>query len=166
MSRITPALGALTLLILFFGSTLVFAAPQVRPPLPPGLKGKDIEKLRKRINNNNNNNRNNRSRQEYERKKKEEEDRYHVAQIGLKFEVVQKKNWGSLKKSAPKKYKAQLGKYNKSRAEAEKKGEKFKGLKPPKTVFKILTKKGFKTQKEAKSYADRLQRQVDSKRKR
>ena len=98
-------------------------------------------------------------------KKKEEEERYHVVQIGLKFEVVQKKNFGSVKKGAPKKYKAQVSEYQKGRAEAKKNGEKFKGLKPPSTVFKVLTKKGFKGQKEAKSYADNLQKKVDSKRK-
>ena len=160
MSRIPRILGAFTFLILFAGSTFVAALPQVRPPLPPGLKGKDLEKLRRQNNNNND-----KRRQEYEKKKKEENDRYHVAQIGLTFEVVQKKNFGSLKKSAPNKYKAQLSQYNKARDAAEKKGEKFKGLKPPRTVFKVLTKKGFKSQKDAKSYADKLQKQVDSKRK-
>jgi len=160
MSRIPRVLSAFTFLVLFAGSTFVAALPQVRPPLPPGLKGKDLEKLRRQNNNNND-----RRRQEYEKKKKEENDRYHVAQIGLTFEVVQKKNFGSLKKSAPNKYKAQLSEYNKARDTAEKKGEKFRGLKPPKTVFKVLTRKGFKNQKDAKSYADKLQKQVDSKRK-
>ena len=160
MSRIPRVLSTFTFLVLFAGSTFVAALPQVRPPLPPGLKGKDLEKLRRQNNNNND-----RRRQEYEKKKKEENDRYHVAQIGLTFEVVQKKNFGSLKKSAPNKYKAQLSEYNKARDAAEKKGDKFKGLKPPKTVFKVLTKKGFKNQKDAKSYADKLQKKVDSKRK-
>ena len=160
MSRLPRILGAFTFLILFAGSTFVAALPQVRPPLPPGLKGKDLEKLRREANNNND-----KRRQEYERKKKEENDRYHVAQIGFQFEVVQKKNFGSLKKSAPNKYKAQLSEYNKARDEAEKKGEKFRGAKPPKTVFKVLTKKGFKNQKDAKSYADKLQKKVDAKRK-
>lgn len=160
MNRIPHFFSAFTFLVLFAGSTFVAALPQVRPPLPPGLKGKDLEKLRRQNNNNND-----RRRQEYEKKKREENDRYHVAQIGLTFEVVQKKNFGSLKKSAPNKYKAQLSQYNKARDAAEKKGEKFKGLKPPRTVFKVLTKKGFKSQKDAKSYADKLQKQVDSKRK-
>ena len=160
MSRIPRILGAFTFLILFAGSTFVAALPQVRPPLPPGLKGKDLEKLRRQNNNNND-----KRRQEYEKKKKEENDRYHVAQIGFQFEVVQKKNFGSLKKSAPNKYKAQLSEYNKARDEAEKKGEKFRGAKPPKTVFKVLTRKGFKNQKDAKSYADKLQKKVDAKRK-
>ena len=160
MNRIPRVLSAFTFLVLFAGSTFVAALPQVRPPLPPGLKGKDLEKLRRQNNNNND-----RRRQEYEKKKKEENDRYHVAQIGLTFEVVQKKNFGSLKKSAPNKYKAQLSEYNKARDTAEKKGEKFRGLKPPKTVFKVLTRKGFKNQKDAKSYADKLQKKVDSKRK-
>ena len=162
MSRIPRVLSTFTFLVLFAGSTFVAALPQVRPPLPPGLKGKDLEKLRRQNNNNNNNDR---RRQEYEKKKKEENDRYHVAQIGLTFEVVQKKNFGSLKKSAPNKYKAQLSEYNKARDAAEKKGDKFKGLKPPKTVFKVLTRKGFKNQKDAKSYADKLQKKVDAKRK-
>ena len=162
MSRIPRVLSTFTFLVLFAGSTFVAALPQVRPPLPPGLKGKDLEKLRRQNNNNNNNDR---RRQEYEKKKKEENDRYHVAQIGLTFEVVQKKNFGSLKKSAPNKYKAQLSEYNKARGAAEKKGEKFKGLKPPRTVFKVLTKKGFKSQKEAKTYADNLRKKIDSKRK-
>ena len=160
MSPIARALTTLTALILFVALPLVPAMAQVRPPLPPGVKGKDLEKLRRQINNNND-----RRKQEYEKKKKEEEDRYHVVQIGLKFEVVQKKNFGSVKKGAPKKYKAQVSEYQKGRAEAKKSGEKFKGLKPPSTVFKVLTKKGFKGQKEAKSYADNLQKKVDSKRK-
>ena len=160
MSRLPRILGAFTFLILFAGSTFVAALPQVRPPLPPGLKGKDLEKLRREANNNND-----KRRQEYERKKKEENDRYHVAQIGFQFEVVQKKNFGSLKKRAPNKYKAQLSEYNKARNEAEKKGENFRGAKPPKTVFKVLTRKGFKNQKDAKSYADKLQKKVDAKRK-
>ena len=160
MSRIPRLFGAFTFLVLFTGSSFVAALPQVRPPLPPGVKGKDLEKLRRQANNNND-----KRRQEYERKKKEENDRYHVAQIGFKFEVVQKKNFGSLKKTAPGKYKAQLSECNKARDEAEKKGEKFRGAKPPKTVFKVLTKKGFKNQKDAKSYADKLQKKVDAKRK-
>ena len=160
MSRISRISGALTFLALFTASSLVPVLAQVRPPLPPGVKGKDLEKLRRQINNNND-----KRRQEYEKKKKEEDDRYHVAQIGFKFEVVQKKNFASLKKSAPGKYKAQLSEYNKARDEAQKKGEKFREVKPPKTVFKVLTRKGFKNQKEAKSYADKLQRQVDAKRK-
>ena len=160
MSRIPRLFGAFTFLVLFTGSSFVAALPQVRPPLPPGVKGKDLEKLRRQANNNND-----KRRQEYERKKKEENDRYHVAQIGFKFEVVQKKNFGSLKKTAPGKYKAQLSEYNKARDEAEKKGEKFSGAKPPKPVFKVLTKKGFKNQKDAKSYADKLQKKVDAKRK-
>ena len=160
MNSTPRALAILTVLLLFAVSTLAPAAPQVRPPLPPGLKGKDLEKLRRSVNNNNK-----KRQEEYERKKKEEADRYHVVQIGLKFEVVQKKNLASLKKSAPKKYKAQLSEYTKARSEAKEKGEKFKGLKPPGTVFKVLNRKGYKKQKEAKTYADKLQRLVDSKRK-
>ena len=161
MRRIPRALAVFTVLILSVVATLASAAPQVRPPLPPGLKGKDLERLR-RINDNNNKKR----QEEYERKKKEEEDRYYVVQIGLKFEVVQKKNIASVKKGAPRKYKAQVSEYTKARSEAKEKGEKFKGLKPPGTVFKVLTRKGgYKKQKEAKTYADKLQRQVDSKRK-
>ena len=160
MSSIPRALAILTVLLLFVVSTLAPAAPQGRPHLPPGLKGKDLEKLRRSVNNNNK-----KRQEEYERKKKEEADRYHVVQIGLKFEVVQKKNLASLKKSAPRKYKAQLSEYTKARSEAKEKGEKFKGLKPPGTVFKVLNRKGYKKQKEAKTYADKLQRLVDSKRK-
>lgn len=157
MSSIPRALAILTVLILFVVSTLAPAAPQVRPPLPPGLKGKDLEKLRRSVNNNNK-----KRQEEYERKKKEEENRYHVVQIGLKFEVVQKKNLASLKKSAPRKYKAQMSAYEK----AQRKGRGSKAPKPPSTVFKVLTDKGYKTQKEARANAQRLQRKVDSKRKR
>ena len=160
MNSTPRALAILTVLLLFAVSTLAPAASQVRPPLPPGLKGKDLEKLRRSVNNNNK-----KRQEEYERKKKEEADRYHVVQIGLKFEVVQKKNLAALKKSAPRKYKAQLSEYTKARSEAKEKGEKFKGLKPPGTVFKVLNRKGYKKQKEAKTYADKLQRLVDSKRK-
>ncbi|MCH2366273.1 MAG: hypothetical protein MK554_03495, partial [Planctomycetes bacterium] len=81
--------------------------------------------------------------------------------IGLKFEVVQKKKLASLKKSAPRKYKAQMSAYEK----AQRKGRESKGLKPPGTVFKVLNRKGYKKQKEAKTYAAKLQRLVDSKRK-
>ena len=157
MSSIPRALAILTVLILFVVSTLAPAAPQVRPPLPPGLKGKDLEKLRRSVNNNNK-----KRQEEYESKKKEEENRYHVVQIGLKFEVVQKKNLASLKKSAPRKYKAQMSAYEK----AQRKGRGSKAPKPPSTVFKVLTDKGYKTQKEARANAQRLQRKVDSKRKR
>ena len=160
MSPIARALTTLTVLILFVASPFSSVMAQVRPPLPPGLKGKDLEKLRRQVNNNND-----RRKQEYEKKKKEEEERYHVVQIGLTFEVVQKKNFGSVKKGAPKKYKDQVSAYKKERDEAKKSGEKFKGLKPPSTVFKVLTKKGFKSQKEAKTYADKLQKKIDSKRK-
>ena len=160
MSPIARALTTLTVLILFVASPLSSAMAQVRPPLPPGLKGKDLEKLRRQVNNNND-----RRKQEYEKKKKEEEERYHVVQIGLTFEVVQKKNFGSVKKGAPKKYKAQVSAYKKERDEAKKAGEKFKGPKPPSTIFKVLTKKGFKSQKEAKTYADKLRKKIDSKRK-
>ena len=52
MNRIPRFLSTFTFLVLFAGSTFVAALPQVRPPLPPGLKGKDLEKLR-RLNNNN-----------------------------------------------------------------------------------------------------------------
>lgn len=157
MNSTPRALAILTVLLLFAVSTLAPAAPQVRPPLPPGLKGKDLEKLRRSVNNNNK-----KRQEEYERKKKEEADRYHVVQIGLKFEVVQKKKLASLKKSAPRKYKAQMSAYEK----AQRKGRGSKGLKPPSTVFKVLTDRGYKTQKEARANAQRLQRKVDSKRKR
>ena len=53
MSRIPRVLSAFTFLVLFAGSTFVAALPQVRPPLPPGLKGKDLEKLRRQNNNDN-----------------------------------------------------------------------------------------------------------------
>ena len=157
MNSTPRALAILTVLLLFAVSTLAPAAPQVRPPLPPGLKGKDLEKLRRSVNNNNK-----KRQEEYERKKKEEADRYHVVQIGLKFEVVQKKKLASLKKSAPRKYKDQMSAYEK----AQRKGRGSKGLKPPSTVFKVLTDRGYKTQKEARANAQRLQRKVDSKRKR
>ena len=160
MSPIARALTTFTVLILFVASPLSSVMAQVRPPLPPGLKGKDLEKLRRQTNNNND-----RRKQEYEKKKKEEEERYHVVQIGLKFEVVQKKNFGSVKKGAPKKYRAQVSEYKKGRDEAKKAGEKFKGPKPPSTIFKVLTRKGFKSQKEAKTYADNLRKKIDSKRK-
>ena len=160
MNSTPRALAILTVLLLFAVSTLAPAASQVRPPLPPGLKGKDLEKLRRSVNNNNK-----KRQEEYERKKKEEADRYHVVQIGLKFEVVQKKNLAALKKSAPRKYKAQLSEYTKARSEAKEKGEKFKGLKPPSTVFKVLTRKGYKKEKDAKLNAGKLQPQVASKRK-
>ena len=160
MSPIARALTTLTVLILFVATPLSSVMAQVRPPLPPGLKGKDLEKLRRQVNNNND-----KRKQEYEKKKKEEEERYHVVQIGLKFEVVQQKNLGSLKKSAPKKYKAQMAKYEKARKAAEKKGREIKEARPPSTVFKILSDKGYKTQKEARANAQRLQRKVASKRK-
>ena len=160
MSPIARALTTLTVLILFVATPLTSVMAQVRPPLPPGLKGKDLEKLRRQVNNNND-----KRKQEYEKKKKEEEERYHVVQIGLTFEVVQKKNFGSVKKGAPKKYKAQVSEYKKGRDEAKKAGEKFKGPKPPSTIFKVLTRKGFKSQKEAKTYADNLRKKIDSKRK-
>ncbi|MEC8935310.1 MAG: hypothetical protein VX958_07595, partial [Planctomycetota bacterium] len=79
--------------------------------------------------------------------------------------VVQRKKLGSLKKSAPKKYKAQLAKYEKARNAAEKKGREIKEARPPSTVFKVLSDKGYKTQKEARANAQRLQRKVASKRK-
>ena len=160
MSPIARALTTLTVLILFVATPLSSVMAQVRPPLPPGLKGKDLEKLRRQVNNNND-----KRKQEYEKKKKEEEERYHVVQIGLTFEVVQKKNFGSVKKGAPKKYKVQVSEYKKGRDEAKKAGEKFKGPKPPSTIFKVLTRKGFKSQKEAKTYADNLRKKIDSKRK-
>ena len=73
------------------------------------------------------------------------------------------REWGC--QGEQKKYKAQLAKYEKARKAAEKKGRAFNGLKPPETVFKVLGDNGYKTQKEAQGNAKRLQRQVDSKRK-
>ena len=160
MSPIARALTTLTVLILFVAAPFSSVMAQVRPPLPPGVKGKDLEKLRRQINNNND-----RRKQEYEKKKKEEEERYHIVQIGLKFEVVQKKKLSSARKSAPKKYKAQVAQYEKARKAAEKKGREFKTPKPPSSVFKVLSNKGYKTQKEARANAQRLQRKLASKRK-
>ena len=68
---------------------------------PYGLPKVKVMKIKKRV-----------------KKKKEEEERYHIVQIGLKFEVVQKKKLGSVRKGAPKKYKAQLAKYDKARKAA------------------------------------------------
>ena len=173
MKRGSSALLTLALLLLFCASTLASGALRdrpPRPPKPPSVKGKGIGKLGKGIlksrrGRGGRKNSRSKSRKQAEKKKKEEENRYHVVQIGLKFEVVQKKNFGSVKKGAPKKYKAQVSEYKKGRDEAKKAGEKFKGPKPPGTIFKVLTRKGYKKQKDAKADADKLQRQVDSKRK-
>ena len=43
--------------------------------------------------------------------------------------------------------------------------EEFKTPKPPSSVFKVLSNKGYKTQKEAQANAQRLQRKAASKRK-
>jgi len=177
MKRLPPALIAFAVLVLFCVSTLVSAAPRDKPPRlpkvprPPTLKkakgignlGKALRKSGKGRKNGKKSGRKNQKK--YDKKKKEEEERYHVVQIGLKFEVVQQKNLGSLKKSAPKKYKAQVAKYEKARKAAEKKGREIKEARPPSTVFKILSDKGYKTQKEARANAQRLQRKVASKRK-
>ena len=175
MKRISPALVALAVLVLFCASTILSALPgdkRAKLPKPPRptaqKKGAGIGKLGKALRKSGRgrkSGKNSGNKKKYDKKKKEEESRYHVVQIGLKFEVVQKKKLGSLRKSAPKKYKAQLAKYEKARKAAEKKGRAFNGLKPPETVFKVLGENGYKTQKEAQSNAKRLQRQVDSKRK-
>ena len=166
----SSTLLTLALLLLFCASTLASGALRdklPRPPKPPSVKGKGIGKLGKGIlksrrGRGGRKNSRSKSRKQAEKKKKEEENRYHVVQIGLKFEVVQKKKLASLKKSAPRKYKAQMSAYEK----AHRKGRGSKGLKPPSTVFKVLTDRGYKTQKEARANAQRLQRKVDSKRKR
>ncbi|MCH2364960.1 MAG: hypothetical protein MK479_10320 [Planctomycetes bacterium] len=177
MKRISPALVAFAVLVLFCASTLASAIPRDKPPRvpklprPPTLKkakgignlGKALRKSGKGRKNGKKSGRKNKKK--YDKKKKEEEERYHVVQIGLKFEVVQQKNLGSLKKSAPKKYKAQLAKYEKARKAAEKKGREFKAARPPSAVFKVLSDKGYKTQKEAQAQAQRLQRKVAPKRK-
>ena len=170
MKRGSSTLLTLALLLLFCASTLASGALRdrpPRPPKPPSVKGKGIGKLGKGIlksrrGRGGSKNSRSKSRKQAEKKKKEEENRYHVVQIGLKFEVVQKKKLASLKKSAPRKYKAQMSAYEK----AHRKGRGSKGLKPPSTVFKVLTDRGYKTQKEARANAQRLQRKVDSKRKR
>jgi len=176
MKRISSALVALAALVLFCASTILSALPgdkRARLPKPPrpatSKKAKGIGKLGKALRKSGRgrkSGKNSGNKKKYDKKKKkEEESRYHVVQIGLKFEVVQKKKLGSVRKSAPKKYKAQLAKYEKARKAAEKKGRAFNGLKPPETVFKVLGDNGYKTQKEAQGNARRLQRQVDSKRK-
>ena len=176
MKRISSTLVAFTVLILFCASTILSALPRdkrARLPKPPrpatAKKSNGIGKLGKALRKSGRGRKSGKksgSKKKYDQKKKEEESRYHVVQIGLKFEVVQKKKLGSVRKGAPKKYKAQLAKYDKARKAAEKKGRAFKGLKPPETVFKLLGGNGYKTQKEAQENARRLQRQVDSKRKR
>ena len=177
MKRISPALVAFAVLVLFCASTLASAIPRDKPPRVPKLprpptlkKAKGIGNLGKALRKSGRGRKNGKksgrkNKKKYDKKKKEEEERYHVVQIGLTFEVVQKKNFGSVKKGAPKKYKAQVSEYKKGRDEAKKAGEKFKGPKPPSTIFKILTRKGFKSQKEAKTYADNLRKKIDSKRK-
>ena len=174
MNRISSTLVAFTVLVLFCVSTLLCALPRdkrarlPKPPRPASAKkangaGKIGKALRK-AGRGRRSGKSSGSKKKYDKKKKEEESRYHVVQIGLKFEVVQKKKLGSLRKSAPKKYKAQVAQYEKARKAAEKKGRSFKGIKPPETVFKVLGGKGYKTQKEAQNNARRLQSQVDSKR--
>ena len=169
MKRGSSALLTLTLLILFCASTLVSGALPDKPPRvpkPPGIKGKGIGKIGKGVlkkkGRGRGGSKSSKSKKQYDKQKKEEESRYHVVQIGLKFEVVQKKNLASLKKSAPKKYKAQMSAYEK----AQRKGRGSKAPRPPSTVFKVLTDKGYKTQKEAQADAQRLQRKAGSKRKR
>jgi len=173
MKRRSTTLVAFVSLVLFCISTLASAAPRdKRPklpkiPRPPTLKkGKGISKLGKALRKSGKGRKSGKksgSKNKYDKKKKEEEERYHIVQIGLKFEVVQKKNLGSAKKSAPKKYKAQVAQYEKARKTAEKKGRTLKAPKPPSSVFKVLTDKGYKKQKEAQANAQRLQRKVDSK---
>ncbi|MEC9031835.1 MAG: hypothetical protein VYB15_08145 [Planctomycetota bacterium] len=177
MKRLSPALVAFAVLVLFCAATLVSAIPRdKRPrlpkvPRPPTLKkakgignlGKALRKSGKGRKSGKNSGRKNQKK--YDKKKKEEEERYHVVQIGLKFEVVQQKKLSSARKSAPKKYKAQVAQYEKARKSAEKKGREFKTPKPPSSVFKVLSNKGYKTQKEAQANAQRLQRKAASKRK-
>ena len=175
MKRISPALVALAALVLFCASTILSALPgdkRAKLPKPPRptaqKKGAGIGKLGKALRKSSRGRKSGKksgNKKKYDKKKKEEEERYHVVQIGLKFEVVQQKNLGSLKKSAPKKYKAQLAKYEKARKAAEKKGREFKEARPPSAVFKVLSDKGYKTQKEAQAQAQRLQRKVAPKRK-
>ena len=175
MKRISPALVALAALVLFCASTILSALPRdkraklPKPPRPAtAKKANGIGKLGKALRKSGKGRKSGKksgNKKKYDKQKKEEEARYHVVQIGLKFEVVQKKKLGSVRKSAPKKYKAQLAQYEKGRKAAEKKGRSFKGLKPPETVFKLLSGNGYKTQKEAQNNARRLQRQVDSRRK-
>ena len=175
MKRISPALVALAALVLFCASTILSALPgdkRAKLPKPPrpatAKKANGIGKLGKALRKSGKGRKSGKksgNKKKYDKQKKEEEARYPVVQIGLKFEVVQKKKLGSVRKSAPKKYKAQLAQYEKARKAAEKKGRSFKGLKPPETVFKLLSGNGYKTQKEAQNNARRLQRQVDSRRK-
>ena len=115
MKRLSPALIAFAVLVLFCVSTLVSAAPRdKRPrlpkvPRPPTLKkAKGIGNLGKALRKSGKGRKNGKksglkNQKKYDKKKKEEEERYHVVQIGLKFEVVQRKNFGSVKKGAPKK---------------------------------------------------------------
>ena len=175
MKRISPALVAFAALVLFCASTILSALPgdkRAKLPKPPRptaqKKGAGIGKLGKALRKSGRGRKSGKksgNKKKYDKKKKEEEERYHVVQIGLKFEVGQKKNLGSLKKSAPKKYKAQLAKYEKARKAAEKKGREFKEARPPSAVFKVLSDKGYKTQKQAQAQAQRLQRKVAPKRK-
>ena len=170
MKPISTYLVAFASLVLFCVSTLASAAPRdklPKVPRPPTLKkGKDIGKLGKALRKSGKGRKSGKKsgrKNKYDKKKKEEEKRYHVVQIGLKFEVVQQKNLGSARKSAPKKYKAQMAQYEKAKKTAEKKGRELKVPKPPSSVFKVLTDKGYKKQKEAQANAQRLQRKVNSK---
>jgi hypothetical protein len=173
MKPISTTLVTFVSLVLFCVSTLVSAAPRdklPKPPRPPTLKkGKGIGKIGKALRKSGRGRKSGKKpgrKNKYDKQKKEEEERYHVVQIGLKFEVIQKKKLSSARKSAPKKYKAQMAQYEKARKSAKKKGREFKAPKPPSSVFKVLTDKGYKTKKEAQENSRRLQRQVDSKRKR
>lgn len=175
MKPISTTLIAFVSLVLFCVSILASAAPRdKRPklpkiPRPPTLKkstgiGKTGKALRKSGKGRKSGKKSGRK-NKYDKQKKEEEERYHIVQIGLKFEVVQQKKLSSARKSAPKKYKAQVAQYEKARKSAEKKGREFKTPKPPSSVFKVLSNKGYKTQKEARANAQRLQRKLASKRK-
>ncbi len=125
--------------------------PRIRPPRPPqpprpggrnGRRGQPGDGDYRRGSGND--------------RKKEEAKRWYVVQTGRDFDVAEKKELKSLRKKASDRHANAVKSYKKARKDAKKSGRKFEGPKPPPVVFKVLTSRGFSTEKKAKQYRDRV----------
>lgn len=84
--------------------------------------------------------------------KKKEENRWHVVQLGRDFEVARKKGLAALRKKAAERHARAVKSYKKTKKVARKPA----GPRPAPVVFKVLTPRGFSTEKKAEQYRDRV----------
>jgi hypothetical protein len=129
--------------------------PRVRPPQPPRPRGGNGRNGRRGQPGGNDYRRGRGNSRKNDRKKKEEK-RWYVVQTGRDFAVAEKKELKSLRKKAADRHAKSVKSYKKAKKNAKKSGREFEGSKPAPVVFKLLTSRGFSTEKKAKEYRDRV----------